>query len=232
MPFNVLLLPLLGGYIFITNWNRTRFTSKRYSGERLIFHAAIAGVLFLILAFLIARGIAHWTPALHTEWKQMVPFPWAGTSLLAFVLGAATWIPLNRLHSRDTEARRAIGEWNDYLEMLLLRATREVKQVSITIKSGKVYVGYITRNFDPAFERKYVTVLPMASGFRDPDTQELILTTDYARVYQQMILEDNAFLLRGADDFHIVIPVSEIQSANIFDPFAYQLFNATNGAEP
>jgi hypothetical protein len=47
VPFNVLLLPLLGGYLFITHWNRTRFHTKRYSGERLIFHSAIAGVVFL-----------------------------------------------------------------------------------------------------------------------------------------------------------------------------------------
>jgi len=46
MPFNVLLLPLLGGYLFLTHWNRTRFDTKRYSGERLIFHAAVAGVVF------------------------------------------------------------------------------------------------------------------------------------------------------------------------------------------
>ncbi|MGI8617514.1 MAG: hypothetical protein ACR2L6_00290 [Gemmatimonadaceae bacterium] len=58
MPFNVLLLPLLGGYVFITKWNKTRFDAKRYSGERLIFHAAIAGVAFLIVAYLLTRVVA------------------------------------------------------------------------------------------------------------------------------------------------------------------------------
>jgi hypothetical protein len=32
MPFNVLLLPLLGGYFFITRWLPTRFATKRYTG--------------------------------------------------------------------------------------------------------------------------------------------------------------------------------------------------------
>ena len=43
MPFDVLLLPLLGGYIFISNWNYTRFEAKRYSGQRLV--RAIIGLL-------------------------------------------------------------------------------------------------------------------------------------------------------------------------------------------
>jgi hypothetical protein len=53
MPFNVLLLPLPGGYILLTNCNRTRFNTRRYSGERLVFHAAAAGVLLLATSFLL-----------------------------------------------------------------------------------------------------------------------------------------------------------------------------------
>jgi membrane-associated protease RseP (regulator of RpoE activity) len=57
MPFNVLLLPLLGGYLFLTHWNRTRFDTNRYSGERLIFHSAAAGVIFLLLSFIFVTAI-------------------------------------------------------------------------------------------------------------------------------------------------------------------------------
>lgn len=59
MPFNVLLLPLLGGYLFLTHFNRTRFATKRYSGERLIFHSAIAGVALLCL---LAEGDLNFDP--------------------------------------------------------------------------------------------------------------------------------------------------------------------------
>ena len=57
MPFNLLLLPLLGGYIFISHWHVTRFDATRYTGERLLFHSATAGVVFLLVAFLASRGI-------------------------------------------------------------------------------------------------------------------------------------------------------------------------------
>lgn len=109
MPFNVLLLPLLGGYVFISYWNHTRFDAKRYSGERLIFHAAIAGVAFLVLAFAITRLLILWKPELHAWWRQLVPFAYTGTSLLAFTLASFAWMPLNRFISdRDTEQGKAV----------------------------------------------------------------------------------------------------------------------------
>jgi hypothetical protein len=72
MPFNTLLLPLLGGFIFVNHWNPTRFDSRRYSGERLLLHSAIAGVIFLIIAFLIARGLMIGSPAMHAWWRSIV----------------------------------------------------------------------------------------------------------------------------------------------------------------
>jgi hypothetical protein len=225
MPFNVLLLPLLGGYIFLTNWNRTRFNTKRYSGERLLFHAAVAGVLLLAASFLIVRIFVTLRPELYRGWRAAVPFPYTGTSFGAFLIGSLLWLPLNRLwFPMEKETRRAINEWNDYLEVLLERALRETRQVSVSTRSSKVYIGFVTSNFDPAYERKFIRLLPTSSGYRDSDTQELVLTTDYAKVYQQIIQQNNAFLLGGVEDFQIVIPVAEIASANLFDPSAYQRF--------
>lgn len=118
MPFNVLLLPLLGGYVFISHWNHTRFDARRYSGERLIFHAAIAGAVFLGVAFVVTRMVILWKPGLYVWWRQLVPFGYTGTSLLAFALAALTWIPLNRFVSdRDTEQGKAVEQWGDYLEL-------------------------------------------------------------------------------------------------------------------
>jgi len=76
MPFNVLLLPLLGGYIFITHWNRTRFNAKRHTGERLLFEAATAGLLFLLIAFVLVHLVTAADPALHDRWAKEVPFPY------------------------------------------------------------------------------------------------------------------------------------------------------------
>src|SRR5215213_7184076 len=160
MPFNVLLLPLLGGYVFITYWNYTRFSARRYSGERLLIHAALAGVFLLVLSYTIVLIVSAEWPSLATTWYGWVPFKHSGTSLGALLLGATLWWPLNFGFRKETELRRTIADWNDYLEELLTDALEDTRQVSVTLSNGKVYVGFVVRTFDPAYDRKYIVILP------------------------------------------------------------------------
>lgn len=226
MPFNVLLLPLLGGFALVTRWNYTRFRTKRYSGERLIFYAAIAGVFLLMVAFLTIRVIGWAFPELRAAWNGGVPFAYAGTSLVAFFLGLGGGPFLNRFTSRENAVRAAIEQWNDFLEMLLDEAISKTAMVSLTLKSGKVYVGFITSNFDPAYDRKYIRLWPVLSGYRSADTHEMAITTNYSLVYAEMDASgtDSAVV----DAFQVVVPVGEVQSANLFDPRTYDRFNPRN----
>src|SRR4051812_3454960 len=140
MPFNVLLLPLLGGYVFITYWNLTRFSARRYSGERLLLNAALAGIFWLVVSYIVVRLIASKWPSAPTTWSDLVPFEHSGTSLGALLLGTTAWIPLNWVFQRKREHQRTIRAWNDYLEELLDKALDETRHVSITLRNGKVYV--------------------------------------------------------------------------------------------
>jgi hypothetical protein len=231
MPFNVLLLPLLGGYVFITYWNYTRFSSRRYSGERLLIHAALAGVFLLILSYtLVSLTSAKW-PNLASTWHGWVPFAHSGSSLGALLLGATLWWPLNLVFTKETELRRTIADWNDYLEELLTDALEDTRQVSVTLNNGKVYVGFVVRTFDPAYDRKYIVILPTMSGYRAATTHRLIFDTDYTRVYQSLMGEDESRIVRGVDDFQIVVPVSQVISANLFDWEAYQRFNEIESSQ-
>ncbi len=222
MPFNILLLPLLGGYIFISNWNRTRFRALRLSGNKLILESAVAGVSFLVISFAITRIIAAAYPAFETLWLAAIPFSYTGTSVMALFIGATAWLPLNQFHKREIESRRAIEESNDFLEIFLERSIRESKQVTISLKSGKVYIGFVSKMFDPSYDRKYVTLLPTLSGYRDSDTLTLKVTTDYYKVYLRAIAEDN--ILERVNDFEVLVPVSEIRSFKLYDPAAAELF--------
>ena len=124
MPFNVLLLPLLGGYIFLTHWNRTRFNTKRYSGERLLFHAAIAGVVLLCLSFIVVSVIRYCWPQAYPVWRQIVPFHYTGTSFGALLLGSIGWWPLNLLtNRRGNEQRRTIRELTGSTRSFILLRT-------------------------------------------------------------------------------------------------------------
>jgi hypothetical protein len=228
MPFNVLLLPLLGGYVFLRQWNRTRFSSRRYSGERLLLHAALAGILFLAAAFLITRLLIWSVPGVGLWWRRMVPFPYSGSAVLAFLLGAGLWWPLNAVFRRSAEdaADQVIEETGDYLETLLVRAIRRTKPVSVTLKSGKTYIGFVVTNFNPSFDRRFISLLPLQSGYRN-EQHELVINTDYARVYEWITQQGRSEteLDELMKDFIIVLPVGEIQSVNLFDRDAYRLFN-------
>jgi hypothetical protein len=63
------------------------------------------------------------------------------------------------------------------------------------------------------------------SGYRAESTHRLTFDTDYTRVYQALMAEDESRLVRGVEDFQVVVPVSEVVSANLFDWEAYQRFN-------
>jgi hypothetical protein len=57
------------------------------------------------------------------------------------------------------------------------------------------------------------------------DRFKLNLAVDYAAVYAKIIRQELEMIKTGVSDFEIVIPVSEIQSINLFDPTAYAEFN-------
>ena len=87
MPFDVLLLPLLGGYAFISNSNCTKFDAKRYSGQRLLFHSAIYGAGLLALSFGLTLLLEFVVPDAYEIWDSLVPDPHTGTAIGSFVIG-------------------------------------------------------------------------------------------------------------------------------------------------
>lgn len=217
MPFDVLLLPLLGGYIFISNWNYTRFDAKRYSGQRLLFHSAIAGVGLLVSSYVILLVTRH-LPVIYEVWESLVPDPGTGTAILSVVLGVAGCPVFNRFCPREEYARKAIKRWGDFLEILLDRSMTETSQVAVTLSSGKFYTGYVTASFDPSYDRKYMKLLPTLSGYRDPKTKVVVFTTAYTKAYKDLWDEN------PADQFELVIPIASILSANLFDPEFFKVF--------
>jgi hypothetical protein len=189
MPFNLLLLPLLGGFLFIRRWNVTKFETLRSENERLLLLSSAYGVLFLIISFSITAYTQAQFPDLLRWWNKTVPFPYMGTSLLALALGYLSGWPLNWYHTRGLEISRQIEENGDRFELLLKKAMDEEKMVSVSLKSGKAYAGFVQATLNPANRVTSVGILPMRSGYRDNATRELIFTTEYAKVFDQMVNE-------------------------------------------
>ena len=225
MPYNLLLLPLLGGYIFITQWNRTRFSVMRIDGHRLLFQAATAGATFLLSAVFLSTlcrrlGIGWW---LDAYWHASVPFDHSGKAAIAFLIGALLWLPLNYFTDRNSGIERAIQSQENPLELMLQKAVTGAHLVLLTVKNGKVYVGFVSDNFNPALPNQYVKLLLTTSGYRDNDTKKVTFTNDYTAVFEQLINEDepDPLVIEG---FEIVIPMAEIQSVSFFAPDIYRKY--------
>lgn len=246
MPFNLLLLPLLGGFIFARQWKKTRYYALRSDGHVLLFYAASCGAIILMFAAVLCFLLAEVCQYLDYCWHCVVPFEHSGKAALAFIIAATVWYPLNWFHKDEKEIDRVIQRKQDSLELLLRTAMGERKLVLLTVKNGKLYVGYIISNLNPAFPMETLGMIPMMSGYRDDETKTAKFTTLYTEAYdkiqrdieirvRQEVLaaqineEQLEERIRDAvdeelDDFKIVIPVTEIQSASIFKLDTYNKY--------
>lgn len=223
MEVNIFLLPLLGGYIFIKNSTWFRFRAIRYNAQELLLSSAVAGLIGVTIAFLIATIISIQLPDIYSWWKSNIHFDFLGTALLAFLFLVTSGFIPNRWIDEEARIKEIIKEDNDGIELILLRALEGAKLVSITLKSRKVYIGFISQNFfNPWAGVKSIKVIPVYSGYRDETDFHIVFTTSYDTVIKYTVEDEDIEL--DINDFQMGIPISEIVTVNIFDPRVYEQF--------
>jgi hypothetical protein len=220
MPFNLLLLPLLGGFLFFSHWYRTAYYAKRQDKERLLLYSSLWGLVFLAASLLASTlipyfptlvGLKHWW-AYHTP-----PIEYSGISSFAFALAVLALGVLNL--ARTPESEKTVGErvlvtYGGQLEKLLFRSLIEKKRVMVTLKNGKVYIGRVTVSLTPQEDKDFL-LLPIKSGYREGDKQRLVITTHYDDAYAE-IQEHEPEYLDIISDFGVVIPISEVLTATLY----------------
>lgn len=243
MPYNLLLLPLLGGYWLLWQSNRTRYLFARQDGHRLLIWSAMAGAALLVVASMIVtvlrllQGIGEPSSSgtfdLAAWWHMVSPFPHSGKAVGALVLGLLAPLLLNRLpayRNGSVWARRAAEHYGQEIELLILRSLDHKMPLMATLGNGKVYVGYVSHAVNAETDRRYVRMLPMVSGYRDPSDQRVVFTMLYEDVMRQS--DDPASPMYGVlqRDFEVVFPLSEVRSMNLFDWNVYEAFNTSPAA--
>ncbi len=203
----------VAGYVFLRWSCLKRFDIRRATGEHVVFCSVIAGISFVVLG--------HGVPVPEmTQLGFLKPY-W--TPLLA-VVSAAVLAPTLNVVSRIAHhfgtsnplifpswaafERDAIIQEDPFVEVLSSREPLE-----LTLRDGKTYIGFVVATSTPrsgvSRASKIVCyVVPVLSGYRDGQTQQLKLTTGYAALLQD---EENWHRLE------IVIPRSEITRARLFD---------------
>lgn len=211
MTLGLLLLPAVGGYWFVTHWNFTRFQAVRDSGYHVLFRAALCGIFWYCIAHLL---VYQWNPLpkLVDFWDDNIPDPFTSAVVLSIAFGFCSPYLLNLVYSKRKGAQRAVANTGDYLMLLLMDAAQKQFGVEITLRNRKVYVGVILKCATERTLESAVEMLPAHSGYRDEETLELNLDTNYRFVTEGYLREDWT-----PEGFRVVIPFGDIISARPFD---------------
>lgn len=215
MPYNLLLLPLVGGFLFIHLTYYFRFGAQRLDGYRLLFQSAVAGIILATLArtIVVLCTISPAGPTLQSAWWVFSPFPYSGTSAVALLLGPVAAICVNLFLNREKAKDLEIRRHGNALMQLLHRAEQQRHLISITLDSRKWYVGWVTESPKLNPQEMYFRILPFTSGYRDKDTLETFRTVFYTNVLNDESLDP--------EQFHITIPLKDVKIANLFNDNVY-----------
>lgn len=100
---------------------------------------------------------------------------------------------------------------------IVARSITENKTVKISLKSRKVYVGFVKSENLDGVSLDNIVILPILSGYRDKDNLRVSFDCNYLSVYEK---SDSADI----DDFRLVIKMDEVESISLFDSKYYKEF--------
>ena len=222
MGLGLFLVSTLGGYWFLTHLHFTRYAALRDSGYHVFFRAAIAGGILAGVAHLLVLPLNYFLPRVDPASQSYASIPYSPRAiLLSAFLGFVLPFVGNCLYSKEKAVRRSDERAGNLIELLVAESIEHQKLVEISLRNRKVYVGFALNSGVVGHGESDIELVPMASGYRDGDTQDLEITTNYAPVIWES-LEGSSRL--AYEDFRVVIPMTEIISARIFLPEAYELF--------
>lgn len=230
------LIPVVSGYWFLTHLYLTRYSALRDSGYHVLFRAVIAGIMLALMAhFLVIFVLNPCFPKLSEFWSVFIPISYPGTAmltttmlttamltfLLAFVLPCIG----NQLYDKEKAARRAALDNGDLIELLIAESIEDQRLIELSLRSGKSYIGFALESGITRQGETDIALIPIASGYRNKDTQELEITTNYAAAVKESL---EKMLNLELNDFRIVLPMTEIISARVFHLEAYRRFRREN----
>lgn len=241
-----ILMVLVLGYHYTSNYLPARVILKRSSGWEAYVHLGKYGLSFLfnglfsfIIFFLflrISQVILNIPYHLGAEYKPFDLVSWMFTSIdyinglywffiIIFVFAFLQCSQsIKTKNQNKQEILESLKSSNSILN-LILDATQTLTPVKISLKSKKVYVGLIdSEQFEHA-DLDNVAIIPYFSGYRHKDYLNITFDCNYTSVYEKHNIslnnDDGADKLRL---FRTVIRVAEIESISLFNLEYYEDF--------
>ncbi|MCS3750593.1 hypothetical protein GGQ19_001762 [Salinibacter ruber] len=219
----ITILPVVGGFLFLHYSYLTRFYIRRAEGYTLFFLSAGAGLLFLLVSYGMANWVANAYPGVEGTYEQLTPRGegYSGTFLGAVLIPIGLLF-LNFCLERESWARSVVEEDGNDLESILKKSVEDTKMVMVVIRDHRIYLGFVTSTIDP-YERKYVRILKIKSGYRKPLTKEVNFTTNYNPVIKK-VKEKGMGKDVELKDFNVTLPVKDITSISVYSVGISDLF--------
>jgi hypothetical protein len=264
---------LLAGYVYIRTSYYRRFSAEHLRTDRFALHILGYALVFAVIGAALAEGIPSWTPkSFAPAENDLRVVGITATTVNALVLAALlgmlnnVWVLLKMrddfavlsVSGRPYLSRLRIAatalyirKSNDAMLRSLFRALLRRKQIMITLKSHKVYVGQplFQPDIDPSTVFTSLRIIPFASGSRDDKTKKVTLSTQYSELANDLKeIPGNAKNPDKADpflstkftltvrpgvtapidieDIGIVISWCEVESLSLFDENIYNWFQA------
>lgn len=156
-----------------------------------------------------------------------VPETFDRAAIFSVALGVVAPLGLNLVFTQQVAERRAVREYGGLMERLIEEAIDERKLIEVSLRNRKSYVGFALANKIASWPESHLSLLPVSSGYRDQETQKLVLTTHYAKAIQDH-MDEQGMPREGVRDFvrqfRVVFPMSEVVSVRFFDPNFHERF--------
>ncbi len=250
MPrLDIILLPLLGGYIFLITFNYTKFYHKRIEKNRLIYNSLLVALILTIIVYLFdyllikdnnyhldfcgikTKSVCYYRDYISSKIDEIIHFSKSGFkhSLVVLLISYPLALLLNQINyfKTDFSFDYTLQKWGNEFEKLIWNTLGEKddlnKLLMLTTKGNKVYIGQVTKLSEP-IENKYIQILPSLSGYRDTETHSVNITTSYIDVIEFFVEQNQTALLDSK--LGVIIPFSEIILISRFDHQIFGRFNS------
>lgn len=166
--------------------------------QRMIFTVSILSVILSVFFLGVYYFLSQWAfvQSIFNEIYELNPMSHLGLnkSLGIFFGAYILAVFLNLILPHYYILNAVVHRWADQYDTLFWHSVLEQdyrkRLLLVTTTTNKVYVGYVRSMGDPIGD-PFVSLVPNLSGYRDPKTHELIITTDYIRVLTSFLEDDN-----------------------------------------
>lgn len=232
MPWNLLILPLAAGYLFLTNAYITKFKQQRLDKQRLVFESVLWGVLILLITYALRVFLENHYPQIFKGLYNLIPTQihtaYLGTAMATLLVSAIGCLP-NLILNKEYFVKRAIKRVGNELELLLETSFSKRKFLQFTLDNDKVYIGFVKELPIPSVSN-YVRIIPVLSGYRSSRQRRFKFTSEYLRVYSEYVVEGKVvdYTKLNVD---LVISVDKIVTVSFFDFDMYRRFMRIDGMD-